>query len=275
MKKEEYSRMLENKLVEEFRRTFQEKLGYKPIIITRSTEDIPSVSLETLDEIFEEFIPEGEDLKSMSRKREIVDLRAIYCYFAKNMNYSLKTIGNHLGNRDHTTVIHNIDIFFSQIETNKFLVIYQAIKEKLLKHKISYEIFEKKYDKMRELFLLRGVPGAGKSTLAKTIGGVHFEADAYFLDMEGNYKFDPTKLKYAHEWCKESTEQAMKKEERKIIVSNTFTQEWEMESYFELANIYEYRVHSLIVENRHGGSNVHGVPKDKLEQMKKRFEVKL
>ena len=34
-------------------------------------------------------------------------------------------------------------------------------------------------------------------------------------------------------------------------------------------------VFSIIVENRHGGVNQHGVPMDKLEQMKNRFEVKL
>jgi hypothetical protein len=58
-------------------------------------------------------------------------------------------------------------------------------------------------------------------------------------------------------------------------VSNTFTQEWEMENYYELAKQYDYQVFSLVVENRHGGINEHGVPADKLEQMKNRFEIKL
>jgi hypothetical protein len=61
----------------------------------------------------------------------------------------------------------------------------------------------------------------------------------------------------------------------KIVVSNTFTQEWEMEPYFELAKKYGYKVFSLIVENRHGGTNVHNVPEDKIEQMKNRFSIKL
>jgi hypothetical protein len=60
-----------------------------------------------------------------------------------------------------------------------------------------------------------------------------------------------------------------------IVVSNTFTQEWEMDAYYELAKQYGYRVFSLIVENRHEGVNEHGVPEDKLELMKNRFEVKL
>jgi hypothetical protein len=29
------------------------------------------------------------------------------------------------------------------------------------------------------------------------------------------------------------------------------------------------------VENRHGGTNVHNVPEDKIEQMKNRFSIKL
>jgi hypothetical protein len=62
---------------------------------------------------------------------------------------------------------------------------------------------------------------------------------------------------------------------KKIIVSNTFTQEWEMQPYFDLAEKYDYRVYSLVVENRHGGVNEHGVPTEKVEQMRNRFNFKL
>jgi hypothetical protein len=60
-----------------------------------------------------------------------------------------------------------------------------------------------------------------------------------------------------------------------IVVSNTFTQEWEMDEYVKLAENYGYMVFTIIVENRHGGVNQHGVPVDKLEQMKNRFNIKL
>jgi phenolic acid decarboxylase len=60
-----------------------------------------------------------------------------------------------------------------------------------------------------------------------------------------------------------------------IVVSNTFTQEWEMEPYFQMASTFDYKVFSIIVENRHGGVNQHGVPEDKIQIMKDRFEVKL
>jgi len=126
---------------------------------------------------------------------------------------------------------------------------------------------------MKTLTLVRGLPGAGKSTFAKLLGGIHIEADHYFMK-DGEYKFDAFKLKQAHEHCRTSTEGWMM-EGYNIVVSNTFTQEWEMDTYYELAEKYGYQVHSLIVENRHNGVNEHGVPADKLEQMKNRFEIKL
>ena len=129
------------------------------------------------------------------------------------------------------------------------------------------------------LFIVRGLPGSGKSTFAKTLGGKHFETDNFFM-VDGEYKFDVTKLKAAHEWCQNSVNTAMILNittdlNSIIVVSNTFTQEWEMKPYFDMAETYGYRVFTLIVENRHGGVNQHGVPEDKLEIMKNRFETKL
>jgi predicted kinase len=127
---------------------------------------------------------------------------------------------------------------------------------------------------MRQLVLLRGLPGAGKSTFANLLGGIHVEADQYFMQ-DGEYKFDASKLKQAHNWCKLRVEHSMEDGANKITVSNTFTQEWEMDTYFELAEKYGYQTSCLIVENRHGGVNIHGCPDDKIEQMKNRFEIKL
>ena len=128
---------------------------------------------------------------------------------------------------------------------------------------------------MKELFLLRGLPGSGKSTLAKSISEVHYEADMYFVDADGNYNFDATLLKDAHNWCQTMTRMAMEYSTPKIVVSNTFTQEWEMEAYRELAKLHGYIVYSIVVENRHNGVNNHGVPEEALTRMKNRFEIKL
>ena len=124
--------------------------------------------------------------------------------------------------------------------------------------------------------LIRGLPGSGKSTAAKLFDkALHFEADMYFLDADGNYHFDASKIKNAHNWCRHSVMDAMKEGHPIVVVSNTFTQEWEMEVYYLLAEELGYRVTSMIVENRHEGKNIHGCPDDKIEQMKTRFEISL
>jgi len=125
------------------------------------------------------------------------------------------------------------------------------------------------------LYIVRGIPGSGKSTFAKTLGGQHYEADMYFTDENGEYNFDVTKIKDAHQWCQSFVKTDMILEYPKIVVSNTSTQEWEMKPYFDLAKEFGYTVFTIIVENRHGGKNQHDVPEDKIEQMINRFEIKL
>lgn len=135
---------------------------------------------------------------------------------------------------------------------------------------------------MKNLFIIRGVPGSGKSTLAKQLGWPWqiFEADQFFMK-KGQYKFDGSKLKAAHGWCKRNVHTRMLPNlinsifYRNIVISNTFTQEWEMTFYINLAKKYGYRVHTIIVENRHGGKNQHGVPEEKIEEMRNRFQIKI
>jgi predicted kinase len=137
-------------------------------------------------------------------------------------------------------------------------------------------------NKLKTLIILRGLPGAGKSTFAKSIAKSYqiFEADQFFMK-NGKYEFDATKLKKAHNFCKRKVHKSMRRNlfnslfYRNIVVSNTFTQEWEMKFYLTLAKKYGYRVHTIIIENRHGGMNEHGVPKDKIEIMKQRFQISL
>jgi len=112
----------------------------------------------------------------------------------------------------------------------------------------------------------------------------------YFENATGGYEWDASKIKDAHAWCKSQVSSGMSEETSyiwfpakgatfhdwsKIFVANTFTQELEMEGYYELAAQYGYMVVSLICENRHGGTNLHNVPEEKIRQMEERFQIKL
>jgi predicted kinase len=135
---------------------------------------------------------------------------------------------------------------------------------------------------MKNLYIVRGLPGSGKSTFARSIAKSYqvFEADQYFMK-RGKYNFDPTKLKDAHNDCKQRVANRMRENLfnsiffNNIVVSNTFTQDWEMKYYRSIGKRYGYKVHTIIVENRHYGTNVHGVPQNKLQVMENRFEIKL
>lgn len=119
---------------------------------------------------------------------------------------------------------------------------------------------------MKMLYLIRGVSGSGKTSLAKTLGclpgaSTH-AADDFFYDKQGNYNFDVEKLNQAHRWCQFEVEYQMQARTpvNIVIVHNTFTRERELKPYLELAEEYNFPVTVLVVENRHGNKSVHEVP---------------
>ena len=130
---------------------------------------------------------------------------------------------------------------------------------------------------MKNLFLIRGVPGCGKSTLANLLPvQLCVAADDYHIDADGNYNWKPENSKAGHAWCQDEVRRAMESTYiNSIAVHNTFTQQWEMQPYFDMAVEYGYRVTTIIVENRHGSKSVHNVPVETIKAMTDRFEIKL
>jgi uridine kinase len=131
------------------------------------------------------------------------------------------------------------------------------------------------------LYLIRGVPGSGKSSFAQSLLDKFvvqrmYEADQYFvqLSIDGEYRFNPTLLEDAHNQCKRNTWLALY-EGMSVAVSNTSCSEWEVETYATIARETEANFVSIIVENRHDGKNIHGCPDAKVEQMKRKFSIKL
>ena len=128
------------------------------------------------------------------------------------------------------------------------------------------------------LYLIRGVPGAGKTSFAVNLWKMSlvervYEADQYFYQND-KYEFDPNKLADAHEKCQRNTRIALS-EGKSVAVSNTSCTEWEVGIYEVIAAEYGANFVSIIVENRHGNPSVHGVPDEKVEQMKRKFSVRL
>lgn len=131
---------------------------------------------------------------------------------------------------------------------------------------------------MKQLIILRGVSGAGKSTVAEIISENHWpicEADQYHYTEDGVYEWKAENVGKAHAWCQSIVRDAMASNIKKIIVSNTSTTEKELKPYLTLAEEFGYQVISLVVENRHGNDSIHEVPQHIRDQQEKRLRSSL
>ena len=150
---------------------------------------------------------------------------------------------------------------------------------------------------MQQLILIRGLPGVGKSTLAKVfLAGAdeaftHHETDHFFLrpDSSGylEYVFDPSKLAENHANCLALTKQDLESGSS-VVVSNTFCQRWEMEGYLKLyaesfevvpggvSSPYNLTVIDLFNQGYSDAAlakrTVHSVPVETIARMRSRYE---
>lgn len=122
-----------------------------------------------------------------------------------------------------------------------------------------------------ELTLIRGIPGSGKSTMARQMIAanprmVHLEADMYFINDEGQYVFKRSDLIFAHQWCQD-TARVLLRNGIDVVVSNTFTTIREMNPYLMM----KCRARHVITATGRF-QNVHDCPAAVLEAMINRWE---
>lgn len=122
---------------------------------------------------------------------------------------------------------------------------------------------------MPNLIIIRGLPGSGKSTYAKTNypSYAHVEADQYFIDLHGFYDYRKTDIIPAHNWCYSKVKDLLSKG-LNVVVSNTFTRLDFITRYISIPVDFDVSIVEML--NNYG--SIHNVPESEMKKMKKAWQ---
>lgn len=97
------------------------------------------------------------------------------------------------------------------------------------------------------MFINRGLPGSGKSTLTQKIKELYglertlaCSADDFFTDKDGNYSWNGGQLGEAHFTCHTKAENGCMSSATPIVIDNTNVKFFDVKRYLDLANKYNY-----------------------------------
>lgn len=141
---------------------------------------------------------------------------------------------------------------------------------------------------MKTVYILRGIPGSGKTTLASSLVTgfmVRLEsfvvccADDYHI-VDDVYKWQESRVADAHAYCRGKFVNAITREVEKIVISNTNTTYKEFQFYKDEGIKAGYEIVTLIVGefsdtaiDKYAARNVHGVPRETIKRMRDRFQL--
>ena len=123
-------------------------------------------------------------------------------------------------------------------------------------------------------YIIRGLPGSGKTTLANELTKHNVAADNWF-DIHNKGVFDAKYLKDAHQFCEDEFTIYCNEQLPVVAVHNTFVKTWQYQKYVDIAKERGYQVFVITVHNHHGSQSIHGVPKNKIDEMKSNFQMNL
>ena len=122
---------------------------------------------------------------------------------------------------------------------------------------------------MPTLTIIRGLPGSGKTTLARRLGQVCYEADMFFMDDNGDYNYNKEHIHDAHDWCQRKVYE-MLYAKMDCTVCNTFIRRFHLNIYIEMAKELGCNVQIYICKGEF--QNTHNVPQEVIERMRNEWE---
>ena len=123
----------------------------------------------------------------------------------------------------------------------------------------------------KTLYIIRGLPGSGKTTLARKMAPhTNVASDDFMIDEEGNYCFDMARLAETHKKCEQQVFMWMEQDQPVIAVHNVFSLMKFMEPYIELAYRYDYTI--VILECQSNFNSEHAVSDQVLRRMARCWE---
>ena len=120
-----------------------------------------------------------------------------------------------------------------------------------------------------QLLLIRGLPGSGKSSMARSVFrrgyfDHHLEDDMFHMS-RGRYIYEPVNSADAHAWCL-NTARVYLNNNRRVVVANTFVMLDQLRPYMMLGFPFH------IVEARGTWGSTHNVPEEIVDTMRRRWQ---